>query len=188
MNIYEACPAIQNEKYLLRLVTDDDLSDLLKVYSDVNAVQFFNGDNCHGDDFYYTTVERMRQALDFWKQAYKNGWFVRFAIVDKHTNMAVGTIEEFYREADDFFTDCGLLRLDLCSDYEKYNEIKNILSLIVIPSFEMFCCKIVATKAVPSATERIKALKALGFLKSQEALVGHDGTKYYDYFVFEKTM
>lgn len=188
MNIYEACPAIQNEKYLLRLVTDDDLSDLLKVYSDVNAVQFFNGDNCHGDDFHYTTVERMRQALDFWKQAYKNGWFVRFAIVDKHTNRAVGTIEEFHRKADDFFTGCGLLRLDLRSDYEKYNEIKNILSLIVIPSFEMFGCKIVATKAVPSATERIKALKALGFVKSQEVLVGHDGTKHYDYFVFEKTM
>lgn len=65
MNIYEDCPAIQNEKYLLRLVIDDDLFDLLKVYSDVKAVPFFNGDNCHGDDFHYTTVERMRQALDF---------------------------------------------------------------------------------------------------------------------------
>lgn len=77
MNIYEDCPVIQNEKYLLRLVTDDDLSDLLKVYSDVNAVQFFNGDNCHGDDFHYTTVERMRQALDFWNKRIKtDGSFV----------------------------------------------------------------------------------------------------------------
>lgn len=188
MNIYSSCPILQNDRFVLRLVNDDDLSDLLKVYSDEKAVPFFNGDNCYGDDFHYTTAERMREALDFWKQAYKNGWFVRLAIVDKHTNRAVGTIEEFCRDADDFFTDCGLLRLDLRSDYEKCDEIKSILSLIVIPSFEMFGCKIIATKAIPSATERIKALKALGFLKSQEALVGHDGTKYYDYFVLKKKM
>ena len=40
-----------------------------------------------------------------------------------------------------------------------------------------------ATKAIPAATERIQALKNLGFELSAEKLVGHDGTKYDSYFV-----
>ena len=49
----------------------------------------------------------------------------------------------------------------------------------------MFGCAIVATKAIPTAKERISALTALGFSKSEEPLVGHDGTKYYDYWVLD---
>lgn len=186
MNVYKECPVLQNDQYLLRLVSDNDLSDLLDVYSDEKAVPLFNSDNCHGDDFHYTTTERMRQALDFWKQAYENGWFVRFSIVDKQTGKAVGTIEEFHRDADDYFTNCGLLRLDLHSNSEQAHKIESILSLIAQPSFELFGCDMVATKAVPVAEERIKALRAMGFEKSSEPLVGHDGTKYYDYFVLKK--
>lgn len=186
MNIYETCPTLQNDRFILRLVDNGDLADLLKVYSDVKAVPLFNSDNCHGDDFYYTTTERMRQALDFWQQAYQNGWFVRLAIVDKRSNEAVGTIEEFKRDENDFFTDCGLLRLDLRSDYENASAIQSIVSLIAKPSFELFGCGIVATKAKPSAIERINALASLGFVKSCEPLVGHDGTKYYDYYVLNK--
>ena len=70
MNIYKTFPTLENDKYILRPVLDADLDNLLKVYSDVKAVPLFNSDNCHGDDFYYTTKARMKQALDFWKQAY----------------------------------------------------------------------------------------------------------------------
>ncbi len=183
VNIYESCPVLQNDRFVLRLVRDGDLNDLLMIYSDEKSVPLFNSDNCHGDDFHYTTPERMRAALDFWKQAYENGWFVRFAVEDKDAGAVIGTIEEFRRDENDFFTDCGLLRLDLRSDYEKSAEIESILSLIVTPSFRLFGCTIVATKAVPAAAERIKALENSGFVKSQEALIGHDGTKYYDYYV-----
>ena len=69
MNVYENCPVYENETYLLRLVEDGDIDDLLKVYSDEKAVPFFNADNCHGDDFHYVTRERMQQALAFWKEA-----------------------------------------------------------------------------------------------------------------------
>lgn len=186
MNVYETCPVLQNDKFVLRLVNDGDLNDLLKIYSDPQAVPFFNSDNCHGDDFYYTTIERMRQALDFWKQSYENGWFVRFSIADKKSKEVIGTAEEFHRNEKDFFTDCGLLRIDLRSDYENAAAIESILSLIAPPSFEWFGCGIVATKAIPSAVERIKALTASGFVRSQEPLVGHDGTKYYDYYVLKK--
>lgn len=183
MNIYKFCPTLQNDKFTLRLVKTSDANDLLKVYSDVKAAPFFNSDNCHGDDFYYTTIERMRQAIDFWTEAYQKGWFVRFAIVDRVTNEVIGTLEEFKRDENDFFTDCGLIRLDLRSDYENTAAISSILQLIAEPSFELFGCSMVATKAVADAEERIRALTALGFVKSDEPLVGHDGTKYYDYYV-----
>ena len=51
MSVYENCPVLENEKYVLRFVKKDDASDLLKVYSDKHALPFFNSDNCDGDNF-----------------------------------------------------------------------------------------------------------------------------------------
>ena len=186
MNVYKNCPVLENERFKLRLTEDGDAENLLKVYSDERAVPLFNSDNCHGDDFHYTTPERMKAAMDFWKEAYEKGWFVRWTIIDKATGEAVGTIEEFHRDAEDYFTDCGLLRLDLRSDYERADEIESILSLIAGPSFDMFYCKMIATKAVAAATERIAALKRVGFVTSDKKLVGFDGTEYGEYYVLEK--
>ena len=186
MNVYQFCPEIQNGNFLFRLVQSSDVYDLLKVYSDVKAVPLFNSDNCHGDDFHYTTLERMRSALDFWQEAYKNGWFVRFAIIDKTKNEVIGTIEEVRRDDNDYFTNCGLVRLDLRSDYEHVSAIRDIMSLAASQSFDLFGCGMLATKAVPTALERISALTSLGFAKSDQPLVGHDGTKYYDYYVLTK--
>lgn len=180
---YVTCPVFQNENYLLRLVESADAPDLLKVYSDETAVPFFNSDNCHGDDFHYTTLARMQSAVDFWMESYREKWFIRWVIVDKKTQKAVGTIELFHRESKDFFTDCGLLRLDLRSDYESTTAIHEILSLIVPPAYDLFHCRMIATKAISSAVRRREALKRLGFSASAEALVGDDGTRYTDYFV-----
>ena len=52
MNIYETCPALESEKFVIRLFKDEDVDDLLKVYSDKFALPFFNSDNCDGDNFY----------------------------------------------------------------------------------------------------------------------------------------
>lgn len=51
MNIYETCPTLKSERFILRLFQDEDCNDLLKVYSDKNALPFFNSDNCDGDNF-----------------------------------------------------------------------------------------------------------------------------------------
>ena len=51
---------LNNERFILRLFQDEDCNDLLKVYSDKNALPFFNSDNCDGDNFYYATEERMK--------------------------------------------------------------------------------------------------------------------------------
>ncbi len=186
VDVYKNCPEYENEDYLVRMVCQEDRMDLLKVYSDKRAVPFFNSDNCGGDDFYYTTESRMEQAIDYWLFEYNREGFVRWTIVSKATDEAIGTIELFHRDADDYFTNCGLLRLDIRSDYEITSEIIKILRLIMEPAYGLFHCDKIATKALPSAAERIVALKNLGFIRSEEKLIGHDGTKYDSYFVLRK--
>ena len=182
-DVYEACPAMEGERYLLRPVSQEDCEDMLRVYSDEQSVPLFNSDNCNGDDFHYVTMERMRGAIEFWFYSYMHRYFVRWAVVDKVRGEAIGTIELFRREADDFFTDCGLMRLDLRSDYEHEGIIWEILELIVPKAYALFDCSMIATKAVPAAKERICALERMGFTCRDEKLIGHDGAEYGDYFV-----
>lgn len=192
---YEKCPIYENENYLLRLVEASDAPDLLQVYSDEKAVPYFNSDNCNGDDFHYTTLDQMQSAIEFWLRAYRDKGFVRWAVIDKNAGQAIGTIELFNRggndqESDlqskprDYFNNCGLLRLDLRSDYERRENIEEILSLIVPPAFELFTCQMVATKIPPCAVLRKAAAERLGFGASEEKLIGGDDHKVYsDYFV-----
>lgn len=184
MNPYENCPVYESGNYQLRLLEPTDAADLLAVYSDEKAVPCFNGDNCHGDDFHYTSMERMSAAVGFWLLAYTQKAFVRWAIVDKKRSRAVGTIELFNRRAEDYFNNCGLLRLDLHSDYEQKESIREILSLIVPPAFALFDCQMIATKIRPFAVCRMEAAQSLGFKASEEKLVGgDDGVEYGDYYV-----
>lgn len=153
------------------------------MYSDQKAVPLFNRDNCGGDDFYYTTEKKMEQVISYWLFEYTRHGFVRWAILEKKTNTVIGTIELFHRDDDDFFTNCGLLRLDIRSDCENSDAIISILQLIIPPAFPLFSCDKIATKAIPAAKERRKALHYLRFEPTEEKLIGHDGTKYDDYYV-----
>ena len=112
MNVYDSCPAFEDERFLLRFVKQEDADDLLKVYSDKNALPFFNSDNCDGDNFYYPDSDRMENAIDFWLRSYETKWFVRWTIFDKTISKAIGTIEMFHRIADDDFNHVGVMRLD----------------------------------------------------------------------------
>jgi len=67
-DVYAECPTFENDRFLLRLISKNDTGALLPVYSDPAAVPLFNSDNCHGDDFYYRTPERMQQAVAFWEE------------------------------------------------------------------------------------------------------------------------
>lgn len=186
-NPYEKCPTFENEQYLLRLVEASDAPDLLSVYSDEKAVPLFNSDNCHGDDFHYTTLQRMQDAIGFWLWAYRDKGFVRWTVVDKRLGRAIGTIELFNRKSDDYYNDCGLLRLDLRSDYEQAEAVFSILSLIIQPAFALFDCRMLATKLPPLAAERKAAAKKLGFAVSGEKLIGGDDKiAYTDYYVLHK--
>lgn len=184
-DVYEMCPEFENEQYHIRLLSKEDAADLLNVYSDEKAVSLCNSDNCSGG-FYFTTIDVMCDVIKWWLEEYTNHGFVRFSIVDKYIDKVIGTIELFHRDAKDYFTNCGLLRLDIRSDYEKPDIIENILSLIVSETFELFDCDKIATKAKTEAVERRSALSKMGFSLSEEKLIGHDGTEYGDYFVLCK--
>ncbi len=143
-----------------------DTSDLLSVYSDEKSVPLFNSDNCNGDDFHYTSLERMQHAVEFWLWSYTNKYFVRFSIIDKRIQKVIGTIELFHRDSKDYFNRCGLLRLDLKSDYD------------------LFDCDMVATKIPTFAGERKAAAVQNGFFATDKALVGgDDGKVYTNYYV-----
>lgn len=185
-DVYEDCPVFDDKRYCLRLVGESDAEDLLEVYSDEKSVPFFNSDNCHGDIFHYISLERMQVAIQYWLREYEGKGFVRWCIFDHIIHKSIGTIELFHRDAEDFFTSCGLLRLDLRSDYEKNECIQEILRQIISPAFQMFSCEILATKAIPEAKERIEALIELGFDKTEEVLIGDDGTQYGSYWILKK--
>lgn len=155
MNIYETCPVLENEKFIFRLFQNEDCDDLLKVYSDKNALPFFNSDNCDGDNFYYATKERMTEAIGFWNMSYENGWFARLSIVDKAVSDVIGTVE--------------------------LNELYSIFSLITPELEKMLGCKGVLTKAPIYAVERIKAIQKVGFTKSEHLLIGKTGYAYDGY-------
>lgn len=183
MNIYKSCPVFENERFLVRLIRNEDADSLLKVYSDKNALPFFNSDNCDGDNFYYTTKEKMTQAIDFWSTAYKNGWFVRLSIVDKTVSTVIGTIELCLRVSEDEFNNMGILRVDVRSNYEQENDLYSIFSLIKPKLEKLLGCNGIITKAPIYAVERIKAIRKAGFTESEHFLIGKTGYTYDGYWV-----
>ena len=71
IDVYEQIPVMESEKFLLREIKDGDAEDLLRVYSDKDAVPLFNSDNCV-NGFYYTSIEEMKDTIAFWKREYQN--------------------------------------------------------------------------------------------------------------------
>lgn len=186
MDIYENCPILENDKLRIRLIEDKDADDLLRVYGDKFALPFFNSDNCHGSNFYCADIQDMENTIKYWLIEYHDyKGFVRFSIIDRKQGKAIGTIEMFNRKAADFYDNCGILRLDLGSSYEKTDCIYEILALVTKPFYDWFACPRIATKAADYAVDRIAALKKMGYEKSDKPLIGKHEIAYYDYWVIE---
>lgn len=185
MNIYEEVPVLESGRFLLRQVEDKDCGDLLRVYSDKNALPFFNSDNCDGDNFYYATRERMAEALGFWRLSYENGWFVRLAIVDKGASCVVGAIELCLRASEDAFDHMGILRIDVRSDYEREDLLYEAAALITPHIPGLLGCQGILTKVPIYAVERMKAMEKVGFSKSEHLLIGKSGYAYDGYWVMQ---
>jgi [ribosomal protein S5]-alanine N-acetyltransferase len=166
--IYEKCPVFRNEKVILRLTNEEDTLELLNCYSDDKAVPFFNADNCGGDIFYYTTVERMKQAVDMWKWSFETKQFVRMTIILSDKNEKIGTIEMFNRGVAPFYGVHGILRLDIMSKYENEEVIGDVLQLANTHFYKEFGVEWIATKAIGSAMERKKALTKLGYVPMED--------------------
>lgn len=184
--VYEKCPVLENDNYLLRFVEIGDVPSLLRVYSDKESIPFFNSDNCHGDDFHYDSLKRMEEAVNYWFDEYERKSFVRWSIISKKRNEVIGTIEVFQRRSNDYFNQCGLVRMDLRSDYETESCIENLISILIEPVYELFECQMIATKAITLAGERRKALEKMNFRLTDQKLVGHDGAEYENYWMLTK--
>lgn len=184
-NPYINPPVFENDKYLIRLIKEEDIYDLWKVYKDKNAVLLFNDDGCN-DNFYYDTFEKMQNAMKFWIDAYKGGYFIRFTIIDKINKIAIGTIEIFVRESKDIYDNSAFLRLDLRSDYEETKIIEDILNLLIPSVFEIFNCLGITTKAFPNGVNRKKVLESFGFVDYHVLIYGSNGQVFSDYVLLKK--
>lgn len=170
--VYEVCPIYEKNMITLRQTRMDDAEELLRCYSDEKAVPFFNSDNCHGDDFYYSTLERMKQAIEFWDFSYKNKYFVRWTVL--FNNNIIGTVEMFHRVADDEFNHYGILRIDLQSKYETKLILDNILEIANENYYKAFKVNAILTKAIPEAKERIDSLLHNGYHPLNIKLMTYD--------------
>ena len=156
MSVYEACLVYRKNNIILRKTELRDLEDLLKCYSDTNSVQFFNSDNCNGDDFYYNSIEKMKKAIEFWGYAYEKGYFVRWSVILEDTNEIVGTIEMFHRNAEDEFNHYGVLRIDLKSDCEKMEVVSSILEIASENFYSVFDVKSIFKPRATSLQPKIR--------------------------------
>lgn len=173
-DVYKVCPIYKNNYVILRQTNLDDTEELLRCYSDKKSVPFFNSDNCHGGDFYYTSIERMKQAIEFWNFSYINRYFVRWTIILNGTNETIGTIEMFHRTAEDVFNHYGVLRIDLQSKYENQKVIDAILEITNESFYSLFDVKSILTKAFSTAEERLISLKKNGYIPLGKKLIIHD--------------
>lgn len=182
---YEDCPTVENSDYMIRFVEVSDAESLLPCYAHPTESVITNSFNCTMG-YNAHTIEQMRECIKGWQRFFKEKSFIRWSIVNKSNNNAVGTIELFNRYSIDFYDNCVILRLDLCDKYEKFDEINKILELIIPNAFHWFGCKSIATKVNTSAIERIESLNMFGFKKSQHVLKCDNDVEYDGFWVLDK--
>jgi len=168
---YEVCPVYESDLFQYRLVRPGDAQDLLACYSDPVANAFFNADNCHSS-FFYSTVDDMRDCIRSWLEEYRLGRYVRFAVVEKRSGIAAGTLECFARpETVEGIGRIGILRIDLATQIETTEAIREILRMVDTHWFALFGVAGMLTKAIPAAAKRIAALDAEGYRPVRNSLV-----------------
>jgi RimJ/RimL family protein N-acetyltransferase len=160
---YIHCPTYETGQFFFRQVRADDAPDLLECYSDPRSAPIFNSDNCTSDFIFHSLAE-MQHAIGYWLAEYGTRSYVRFSIMDKARQKAVGTIEFFAKPGEYAgFGRVGLLRLDLASKYETAGDLAEIVEMIDAHFYPLFGVDCIITKAIPAAAERIRALESLGY-------------------------
>jgi len=179
ISIYQQCPTIETENFTFRLVMLEDAEDLLACYSNPQAQAFFNVDN-FPHDCNFNTIDEMEHYIKFWLAEYSREAYVRFSIISKQSQKAVGTIEMFGMVGA-YKTDPGILRIDIAPDFECQVYLAEILEMCVENFYDMFQVNTIATKAVPQATDRVEALYGAGFsatdYNGREHYYGREETK-----------
>lgn len=161
-NPYATCPVFETAHFTIRLVAEADAEDLLACYGDLRARRLFNTDNCPPGQFDHP--EWVRELVRGWiERDYANGNFIRFAVVDRQTQKAVGTIEIYDRKCQQSDRTTGILRIDLAPAYEKKALLSELLDVSCNIFFNIFHTETILHQAIPDAADRIAALRAGGF-------------------------
>lgn len=184
-NPYEKCPIAENSDYIIRFVEVSDAESLLPCYANPTESVITNSFNCTMG-YGAKTIEKMRDYIEGWQRSYEQKAFIRWSVVNKNCFKAVGSIELFNRQSTDFFNNCAILRLDLCDEYEKIDEINKIMELIIPNVFSWFECEFVATKVSPSAIERIESLRKFGFKQSQNIVKCGNCVEFGGFWILDK--
>ena len=173
--------------FSLRDLKLDDWKELMAVYKDAMCIPFFNRDNCHGDIFYYSTEEKMKNAIRFWMDSTAKGYFVRKVIVDNSNHRAIGTIEYFVRKNEPNYNDVILLRVDVHHYYEQKKPLIKIFRLAMQEAFPATGCSLLMTKGWEYAVKRKEALSFLGFKECKEPLFGHEKETFDSYWLVQRS-
>ena len=146
MDPYEQCPTYESERYRLRLVADEDAPTLLPCYANPSASVEVSSEHCtYG--YGSRTLEELQGFIRSWLEAYRERGFIRFAILDKASNSAIGTIEMFAKNL-------GVLRIDLPASHENGSTISELLR-VADQFFGDFHCSVIVTKFFPAAEEAL---------------------------------
>ena len=171
LEVYSECYAYQGRRITLRKTEMGDAQDLLACYSDEEARERFNSDNCL-DNFHYDTLEEMENEIQFWLDSYERGEFVRWSILLNETHRIIGTVEMFGEDKR------GFLRLDIQSRYEEDKMLRDILRIVDNFFYEVFDVTEIVTKCREQDEVRKAALIQSGYKPFEEPVKG-----FYDYFI-----
>jgi len=169
-------------RFIVRLLREDDALALLECYTDPLAWPIFN---CDGSPMKYRFhyLPEMETCIDYWMLDYEKRASIRFGIVDRERDKAIGTIGFSARPGvTPGYGKVGLLRLDLPSRYENESAIMEIMQLAGAHFYGLFGVDSIITKAIPEAKERIAALEKIGY----QALPPKAIVPFADYFVGKK--
>jgi len=157
-NPYVNCPEFDTDNFHLRQVRMEDAEELLCFYGDLSEWMFFGNAMSNGIfSSRHATVEEMKKCVAFWHDEYRNKYYIRFSVIDKATEKAIGTIEIFDNPGDSY------LHIDLSVQYETQPYISELLTFADQELFKIFSIKNLLIQAVPAAKERIAALQAYGY-------------------------
>lgn len=168
MDVFCACPEYNTGHFKIRKLEKGDAEELFACYSDPEAARFFNGDCC-GDDFYYTDMKQFRECVEYWLNRYELQDFVRWSIQDKERERLIGTIEvcPSLKYAVDGRR-MGILRIDLKSEYERLDVLKELMDVLLENVYEDFEVSSVIMKIQKDAGERQKLIKEYQFVNAKD--------------------
>lgn len=160
MDLLDIEPVFASPHFLLRPVEEKDAADLLRCYSDEEAVARMNADNCTST-FLLKTMEEMTDCIRFWQSDGEQTQYIRFAVVDRGDDRAVGSCELFPREKLGPLKKVGIVRLDLMTAYETEEVLTELFSLLHREFYETV--RYLTIKAPAAATLRRELLRVWGY-------------------------